>query len=402
MVSIKERGFMDLAVLVYGMLVGAVAAYFFLKRQVKHQQQRYRKQNEVQLSNLEESYMEQLQELSKSLKSQQKAQRSAEPSEEPQEQDQILLEQEIKIRQELLESANRMAIERFKQEKDQLEQKFEAKYRLELEWWKKQQLEQIQQQNLNTSQPTSDKRMPNQLLPLLPGLQYNPNEMRFIGGPIDYVIFDGYSDAQNNNQSIREIIFVDVKRGDREKSSLIQDQIKAAIAAGKVRWETIVIDENLISSTPTPPGETVDIYASTTEVQDNQEDLQTLIQTLTIWGDTGQLKLIPKLIPYADHSNGNVRRIAASALGKIASRSPEDSEIESVIPVLEKLSHDKQPQVRHYAVKALGMIQVEGTKELLQQAANDPVAYVARSAKEALSKPESDSERDPERDSDDE
>jgi predicted Holliday junction resolvase-like endonuclease len=333
--------------------------------------------------------MEQLQELSKSLKSQQ----SSEPSEETQ--DQIFIEQEIKIRQELLESANRMAIERFKQEKDQLEQEFEAKYRLELEWWKKQQIEQTQQQGLEPSQSPSDSRLLNHLLPLLPGLQYHPNEMRFIGDPIDYVIFDGYTDAQENNQSIREIIFVDVKRGDREKSSLIQDQIKAAIAAGKVRWETIVIDEHSTSLTPNSQGETVEIYAATSEARGN-EDIQTLIQMLTIWGDTGQLKLIPKLIPYADHANGNVRRIAASALGKIASRYPEDLEIERVIPVLEKLSHDQQPQVRHYAVKALGIIQTDETKELLQQAVNDPVAYVARSAKEALSKPESDSEHDSE------
>jgi HEAT repeat protein len=184
---------------------------------------------------------------------------------------------------------------------------------------------------------------------------------------------------------------------------LIQDQIKAAIAAGKVRWETIVIDEHLTSSIPNSQGETVEIYASTSEVQDNEEDIQTLIQTLTIWGDTGQLKLIPKLIPYADHANGNVRRIAASALGKIVSRYPEDSEIESVIPVLEKLSHDQQPQVRQYAVKALGsMIQVDGTKELLQQAVSDPVAYVARSATEALNKPKKDSERDSESDLEDE
>ena len=35
--------------------------------------------------------------------------------------------------------------------------------------------------------------MAEQMAPLLPGFAYLPADARFLGDPIDYVIFDGYS-----------------------------------------------------------------------------------------------------------------------------------------------------------------------------------------------------------------
>lgn len=82
-----------------------------------------------------------------------------------------------------------------------------------------------------------------QLYPLLPGCQYLPSDMRFLGSPIDYLIIRGYTDAKDNGGEIEEIIFADVKQGSSQLSAH-QKKIRDAVEAGRVRWETIRITPN--------------------------------------------------------------------------------------------------------------------------------------------------------------
>lgn len=51
-----------------------------------------------------------------------------------------------------------------------------------------------------------------QISPYLPNFPYNPKDMRFIGSPVDYIVFDGLS-----SQSLKQVVFLEVKTG---KSSL--------------------------------------------------------------------------------------------------------------------------------------------------------------------------------------
>lgn len=60
---------------------------------------------------------------------------------------------------------------------------------------------------------------------------------------------------------------------------------------------------------------------------------------------------IPKLIELTYSKNGNDRRIAASALGKLSKCTPN---IFQAVPHLIRLLNDEKPQVRQYATKALG------------------------------------------------
>jgi predicted Holliday junction resolvase-like endonuclease len=59
-----------------------------------------------------------------------------------------------------------------------------------------------------------------QLAPYLPGFKYNPADVRFLGQPVDFVVFDGLTGGE-----LRQVIIVEVKTG---KSSLskIERQIK--------------------------------------------------------------------------------------------------------------------------------------------------------------------------------
>jgi len=76
---------------------------------------------------------------------------------------------------------------------------------------------------------------------------------------------------------------------------------------------------------------------------DNKSDY--LIQHIVELGETKSQAGIPELIIALENPNGNARRLAASALGKIRAH-------QAVEPLLRLLGNETKPQVRQYAVKA--------------------------------------------------
>lgn len=69
--------------------------------------------------------------------------------------------------------------------------------------------------------------------PFISSFEYNPKDARFIGNPIDYVIF-----SKDNSGKINKIVILEIKSGDG-KLSKPQREIKEAIKAGKVYFEEI-------------------------------------------------------------------------------------------------------------------------------------------------------------------
>lgn len=81
-----------------------------------------------------------------------------------------------------------------------------------------------------------------QLAPYLPDFKYNPSDCKFIGAPIDLIIFNGM-----NEKNIQEVVFVEIKSGGSNLSKQ-ERLLKEAILSGNVRWEEYRIPENLTSS----------------------------------------------------------------------------------------------------------------------------------------------------------
>jgi len=75
-----------------------------------------------------------------------------------------------------------------------------------------------------------------QLIPHFPQWNHTPSEARFIGSPIDYIVFDGMSKGQPE-----KISFVEVKKG-KSSTSPLQNKIKKLIKEGKVEWETLEVE----------------------------------------------------------------------------------------------------------------------------------------------------------------
>jgi predicted Holliday junction resolvase-like endonuclease len=67
----------------------------------------------------------------------------------------------------------------------------EKMYRAELECWKAGASEEIRKDAVNRSRSTLKGKIAEQIAPMLPEFLYNPADARFIGSPVDYIIFDG-------------------------------------------------------------------------------------------------------------------------------------------------------------------------------------------------------------------
>ncbi|MDO8643104.1 MAG: Holliday junction resolvase-like protein [Candidatus Woesearchaeota archaeon] len=70
-----------------------------------------------------------------------------------------------------------------------------------------------------------------QLAPYLPNFVHSPSEVRFIGKPVDFIVFKGMDE-----QNISEVVFVEVKTG-TSKLNNQQKNLKETIQKKRVRWE---------------------------------------------------------------------------------------------------------------------------------------------------------------------
>ncbi len=105
--------------------------------------------------------------------------------------------------------------------------------RRQLAEWKTEQEKQIRQDAIQRSQAVTVGKITEHLVPHLPNFNFNPKDARFIGSPIDFLIFDGLNDEDEGQ--LREVVFLEIKTGNSaltRRERLVRDAIKA----GRVRW----------------------------------------------------------------------------------------------------------------------------------------------------------------------
>src|SRR5215471_12830697 len=67
--------------------------------------------------------------------------------------------------------------------------------RMQLRW--RGEIEAARKQSVNQARVTLKGQIGEQLAPLLPGFAYAAADARFLGDPIDYVVFHGYTDLRD-------------------------------------------------------------------------------------------------------------------------------------------------------------------------------------------------------------
>ena len=98
---------------------------------------------------------------------------------------------------------------------------------------------QIRETAINQSRAVLSGQFSEQLAPYLPDFPYKPTEARFIGKPIDFVVFRGMDEKK-----IDEVVFVEVKSG-KSQLSKVEKTLKSAVESKKISWREYKVPEEL-------------------------------------------------------------------------------------------------------------------------------------------------------------
>lgn len=96
----------------------------------------------------------------------------------------------------------------------------------------------IRRDSVDRSRATLSGQFLEKLAPHLPDFPYDPTDVRFLGTPIDYVVFDGLAEGD-----LQEIVFLEVKSGRSDLRSS-QRRVRDAVEAGAVRWDVYRVPDD--------------------------------------------------------------------------------------------------------------------------------------------------------------
>jgi len=99
--------------------------------------------------------------------------------------------------------------------------------------------EAIRQDAVKRSRAVLSGQFSEQLAPFLPGFPWRPTEARFIGKPVDFIVFKGMDEKE-----ISEIVFVEVKSGESQLSQQ-ERRLRDAVLAKRVSWREYRVPDGL-------------------------------------------------------------------------------------------------------------------------------------------------------------
>jgi predicted Holliday junction resolvase-like endonuclease len=97
--------------------------------------------------------------------------------------------------------------------------------------WETYKIEEIVKNRLKQSRAVLGGLVSEQLAPLLPGFPFDPGDCRFVGKPVDFIVFKGM-----NGKAITEVIFLEVKSGSSRVLSDQEKRLREAVKSGRVSW----------------------------------------------------------------------------------------------------------------------------------------------------------------------
>ena len=101
--------------------------------------------------------------------------------------------------------------------------------------WKIQYTARVRQDAVLRSQAIVAGKVHEQLVPYLPAFAYNPKDVRFLGSPVDLVVFDGLAEGE-----LRRIIFLEIKTG-RAGLTVRERSVREVVRNRKVEWDELRI-----------------------------------------------------------------------------------------------------------------------------------------------------------------
>lgn len=119
---------------------------------------------------------------------------------------------------------------------------------LQLEQWKVSSESTIRADAIQKSQSVIIGKVTEHVVPYLPDFAFNPKDARFIGSPVDLIVFDGL-----DRDALEQIVFIEVKSSASASLTKRERHIRDAISAGKVRWQEIRVEAPHVATTGAAP-----------------------------------------------------------------------------------------------------------------------------------------------------
>ncbi|MCD6551863.1 MAG: Holliday junction resolvase [Thermotoga sp.] len=151
----------------------------------------------------------------------------------------LKMSREIRELKEKIESKAIKMFEDWKKSEWELQRKIleanlKREYEVKFQEWKMEEEKRIREDAINKSRSVIMGQVTEHLGPFFPEFRYNPKDARFIGTPVDFVVFDGLSEG-----NLRRIVFVEVKTGKTGNLSTRERQVRDVVERREVYWEKL-------------------------------------------------------------------------------------------------------------------------------------------------------------------
>jgi predicted Holliday junction resolvase-like endonuclease len=107
---------------------------------------------------------------------------------------------------------------------------WQLKFEQRIKEWLDRNEKAIRQDAISKSARVLSGKSLEKLIPFLDRFPYDPHDVRWLGDPIDLVIFDGKSE-----DNLRQVVFCEVKSGE-SKLTKVQKDVRDAVENKKVKW----------------------------------------------------------------------------------------------------------------------------------------------------------------------
>ncbi len=103
------------------------------------------------------------------------------------------------------------------------------------------QIPDIRKDAINQSRAVLSGQFSEQIAPYLPNFPFKPTEARFIGKPIDFVVFKGMDE-----KNINEVVFVEIKSGQSNLSG-VEKTLKETVKSKNISWQEYKVPDGVVA-----------------------------------------------------------------------------------------------------------------------------------------------------------
>ncbi len=120
----------------------------------------------------------------------------------------------------------------------EIDENLRKEYELKLKEWQDSYTEKIREEAIKKSQNVLKGKVTEQIFPYFSNFPYDPRDVRFLGSPVDLIVFSGLREKG----FVEKIVFIEVKTG-KSRLSESERSVRDAVEKKLVDYEIINIED---------------------------------------------------------------------------------------------------------------------------------------------------------------